>query len=137
MPYAFYPDMLPKFFIDRDLGSKELPRILREAKLEIETSQGYYGIQGSQNIPDEEWIKMVAHNGWVAMSDDKFNQKPSERDVIIKYQARCFVIEDGTITAEEAANLILDNLVEIARMCAEMGPLLCILLINGGVERVI
>lgn len=107
--------MLPKFFIDRDLGSQKLPRILRNAKLDIETSQGHYGIQGSQNIPDEEWIKMVAHNGWVAISDDKLTKKRSEYKAIINYQARCLVIEDGTIKAEEAAELIIKNLPEIVR----------------------
>lgn len=80
---------------------------------------------------------MVAQNGWVAISDDKLTKKRSEYEAIINYQARCLVIEDGTIKAEEAAELIIKNLPKIARLCAETGPLLCILLINGGVKRVI
>lgn len=137
MPYASYPAVLPKFFIDRDLGAIAFPQKLREAKLEVVTSQEYYGIEVSQEVPDEIWIKLAADKGWVSISDDKFTKKESERDTIIKYGARCFVIEDGTMTAEEAANLVINNLGEIITTCQELGPFLCILLTNGGIKRII
>ena len=99
MLYAFCLAVLPKFFIDRDLGAIAFPRILQEAKLEVVISQEHYGIQGSQEVPDEIWIKLVADQEWIGISNDKFTKKESERKAIQKYGARCFVLEDGTITS--------------------------------------
>ena len=137
MPYASCPAVPPKFFIDRDLGAIAFPQKLQEAGLDVVTSQEYYGIQVSQEVPDEIWIKLTANKGWVSISDDKFTQKELERETIKKTGARCFVIEDGTITAEEAANLVIDNLGDIITICQELGPFLCILLTNGGIKRII
>ena len=129
--------MLPKFFIDRDLGTKKFPQKLKEAGLKVVTLQQHYGARVAKSVSDEEWLRLVADQKWVGISNDKFTKKPSERETIEQYNVRCFVIEDGAITAEEAAKLVIDNLVKITTLCQEIGPFLCILLTNGGIKRII
>lgn len=57
--------MLPKFFIDRDLGTKKFPQKLKEAGLKVVTLQQHYGARVAKGVSDEKWLRLVADQKWV------------------------------------------------------------------------
>ena len=103
--------------------------------MEVITSQDYYGPQGSQEVEDEDWIELTAEEGWIAVSNDKLLNKPTERDTIARVGARCFVFESGEMTGEELAELFIYYLTEILRICEQPGPFLWIIR-EAAIQRV-
>jgi hypothetical protein len=55
----------PVFFTDRDLG-RQFPAALRQAGLQIEQHDNYFG----PDTLDEEWIGEIGRRGWVAVTRD-------------------------------------------------------------------
>lgn len=78
-------------------------------------------------MEDTDWIELAAEEGWIAVSNDKLRNKPAERETIAQVGARCFVLEPGEMTGEELAELFINYLTEILRICEEPGPFLCII----------
>jgi hypothetical protein len=54
----------PQFFIDRSLGRIEVPRLLREAGLQVITLAEHYGMPRDQDVADTERIEDCSRNQW-------------------------------------------------------------------------
>ena len=52
-----HPAGLPDLFIDRSLGRKKVPAILRGAGLRMRTLAEVYGVPGDQGIQDVVWLE--------------------------------------------------------------------------------
>jgi len=49
-----HPAGLPELFVDRSLGRKQVPKILRAAGLNLRTLAEYYGMPRDQEVEDVE-----------------------------------------------------------------------------------
>lgn len=63
------------YFFDHNL-SWRMAAILRLVGIETQWVKDYFG---RDDVDDEEWIRVVAEKGWIAVSDDyKMRRKPAE-----------------------------------------------------------
>ena len=117
-----HPEGLPRLFLDRSLGSVQVPRLLRQAGLDLVTMAEYYG-RADQEIADPEWLGLVGSNDWVAFTKDEgIRFQASNREALIEHKVRCFYLARQDLAAIEMAARFLRNLPAIARACIRPGP---------------
>ena len=115
----------PFVFLDRSLGRIEVPRLLREAGIELVTLAEHYGIPEDQTVEDTTWIVDAANRGWILfMKDARIRRRPAERIAIETSKARCFCQSDGNLRSAEMAQRYVDNWAAIVRASEEAGPFL-------------
>jgi len=76
------------FFTDRDLG-QQFPDILAAAGLVVHRHSAHFLPSGS----DEDWLRLVGANGWVAITHDKrIRYKPNELAAVEEHGVRLLVV---------------------------------------------
>lgn len=93
----------PTFFIDRDLGNRIFPEVLREAGILIARHNDHF----EQNAPDAVWIPEVARRRWFVITHDKqIRYTPLERDAVMRCGLGMFVLRGAAPHAELAQNFV-------------------------------
>jgi hypothetical protein len=83
------PRSPPTFFTDRDLG-KSVPQRLREEGLTVEAYRDHFS---RDDVADNEWLRVVAQHGWVALSHDRNIQYDREAvRVHMENRGRLFIV---------------------------------------------
>ncbi len=59
-----HPDGLPDLFIDRSLGRRQVPDLLRAAGLRLHTLAEVYGVPADEKVTDVEWLALAGARGW-------------------------------------------------------------------------
>lgn len=99
-----------EFFIDRNLGTRIFPEILREAGLVIHLHQDYF----PQQEKDRVWIARPALEGWPIISPDKrISRDIVEVDAVMESGAAMFCMSGGHYPAEIQANNFLRCLPQV------------------------
>ncbi len=113
-----------RFFLDRGLGSHVVPAALRDAGWELETMDERYGVHGSQDIKDVQWIEEATEHGDVLLCKDlKIASNPLEAAVIYRVSARAFGLARRDIVGPSMVSCLLDNEQRIFRMARRaVGP---------------
>jgi hypothetical protein len=76
------------FFTDRDLGTR-FPEILAAAGLLVQRHRDHF----PPDCPDEEWLRAVGENGWVAIThDSRIRYKPNELAAVIRHHVSLLVV---------------------------------------------
>lgn len=120
-----HPDGLPELFLDRSLGRRQVPDLLRAAGLHLQTLAEVYGVPADETIADVEWLARAGHEGWVVlMKDDRIRYRPAERAALIDHRVRAFCLTSGNLRAAEMAQLYLAVLGKIVSACTAPGPFL-------------
>jgi hypothetical protein len=120
-----HPDGLPTLFIDRSLGRRQVPDMLRAAGLRLHTLAEVYGIPADETIADVEWLTRAGREGWVVlMKDERIRYRPAERAAVLDHSVRAFCLTSGNLRATDMASLYLGVLDRIAAACAAPGPFL-------------
>ena len=118
-----HPEGLPRLFLDRSLGSVQVPRRLREAGLDLVTMAEHYGTPADQAVADPEWLELVGSNDWVAFTKDEgIRLQARNREALIEHKVRCFYLARQDLAASEMARRYLRNLLTIVRACSRPGP---------------
>lgn len=118
-----HPDGLPDLFLDRSLGRKKVPDLLRSAGLRLITLAEHYGIPADEGVADTEWLELAGRNGWaVFLKDARIRSRTVEREVVETFSVRCFCISRQDLTGEQMAERYLTHLDAIAEACADDGP---------------
>ena len=118
-----HPDGLPDLFLDRSLGRIQVPRLLRDAGLRLITLAEHYGIPEDEEVTDVEWLELAGRNGWaVLLKDARIRNRTVERQVVQRFEVRCFCITRQDLTAAQMAQRYLDQLDAITEASAEPGP---------------
>ena len=124
------PDLT--FFIDRSLGRKKVPAILRVAGLRLNTLAEVYGTPEDEQVKDPAWLARAGAEGWpVLMKDSGISKDPFEKHTVTQHGVRCFCIGNGKLSAQEMAGWILSALGEIALACNEPGGFIYTINRNG------
>jgi hypothetical protein len=75
-----HPDGLPELFLDRSLGRKKVPELLRAEGIRLITLAEHYGIPNDETIADTEWLQLCGERSWLAvMKDDRIRYVGAER----------------------------------------------------------
>ena len=118
-----HPAGLPDIFVDRSLGRHKVPARLRAAELRLVTLAEHYGMPADEKIKDEEWLRLVGGQGWVAFTKDtRLRYNRAGKEALSTYRVRCFGLTGKNLRADELAQRFLDNLPAITKACGNPGP---------------
>jgi PIN like domain/Phage integrase family len=106
-----HPEGLPDLFLDRSLGRKIVPELLRADGLRLVTLSEHYGIPD-----DEEWLEFAGTSGKaVLMKDTLIRYNRAEREAVKRHGVRCFCLTRQDLTCPEMAARFIANLDAITR----------------------
>lgn len=118
-----HPAGLPDLFLDRSLGRKQVPNLLRAAGLNLITLAEHYGIPADEQVADTDWLELAGRNGWaVFFKDARIRGRTAEREAVKEFRVRCFCISSQRLTAGQMAIRYLRHLDAITDACTEGGP---------------
>ena len=102
--------MTPTFFLDRNLGGKTFPNILRSAGVSVVLLEEHF----NPKTPDELWITWVAKKKYFALGNDyRILRNATQRKVVLNAGLGYFVIRDAQCTAKVSAENFLITLPKI------------------------
>lgn len=88
----------PHFFIDRSLGRRQVPNLLRDDGWDLVTLSEHYGIPHDETVQDVEWLRLAGEHAWpVLMKDERIRYRPAER-------AACSPTESGRSASPPATS---------------------------------
>lgn len=126
-----HPAELPEFFLDRSLGSIQVPTVLRAAGLRLTTLAERYGAEHAQFVRDIEWLEEAGQRGEVVlMKDSRIYVNPLERSMVRQAGVRCFCLSKKSLKADQMAQWFLNNLPRMTTACAERGPFMYVVYEN-------
>lgn len=122
---AGHPEGLPVLFLDRSLGRRQVPAMLREAGLRLHTLAEVYGVPADQDVVDTAWLQLAGERGWpVLMKDERIRYRPAERAALVAHRVQAFCLTGGNLRAAVMAEQYLAVLDDLARACEKPGPFL-------------
>ena len=120
-----HPAGLPPLFLDRSLGRRQVPDLLRAAGLQLQTLSEVYGIPADEDVSDVTWLALAGSQGWpVLMKDERIRYRAAERDVLVANGVNAFCLTSGNLRAAEMAAQFLAAMVQLAVACGQPGPFL-------------
>lgn len=107
MPSSGPPELsAPQFFIDRDLGTRTFPWVLRAAGISVVLHDEVF--PAIQKVPDDEWLRYTAAHGLVGIShDSKIRYTSASRDDILRHGARLLILKGKASHDGLARNFVL------------------------------
>jgi hypothetical protein len=119
----------PSYFIDRCLGHYDLPRLLREAGMDLVTHRDFGVLHDEEDVV---WIPKVAKAGYVILTSDKdIRKNPLELQAVIQSRALYFVLGRGSRTAQRNAEIIKAHRRQIEDLARDhAGPLISQINVN-------
>jgi len=95
----------PVFFLDRNLGRKTVPALLRDAGFHVEVMDDHF----APETRDEAWLQEVGKLGWFAVTlDAKIRYRRREQEAIRRFNVGLFLLVrwKGSTAATMAQALI-------------------------------
>ena len=97
---AGHPEGLPDLFLDRSLGRRQGPALLREAGLRLHTLAEVYGVPADEDVADTDWLELAGQRGWpVLMKDERIRYPPPERAAVVRHRVQAFRLTGGNLRA--------------------------------------
>jgi hypothetical protein len=122
---AGHPEGLPEFFVDRSLGRRQVPDLLRAAGVRLRTLAEVYGIPADEAVEDVDWLAHAGAQGWtVLMKDERIRYRAAEREALLAHNVQAFRLNRGDLRAAEMAETYIRVLPRIVVACQEPGPFL-------------
>ncbi len=122
---AGHPQGLPDLFLDRSLGRRQVPALLRDAGLQLHTLAEVYGIPADEAVADTEWLELTGQRGWpVLMKDGHIRYRPAERAAVVAHRVQAFCLTGGNLRAAAMAEQYLTVIADLAQACLNPGPFL-------------
>lgn len=80
------------FFVDRSLGSRQVPAALRAAGHEVVAHDEVFG----PDEGDEVWLRRAGEEGWIVLiKDDRIRYRQHEREALVEAGVQAFVLTNG------------------------------------------
>ena len=122
---AGHPEGLPDLFLDRSLGRRQVPALLRGAGLRLHTLAEVCGVPAGEDVEDTEWLELAGQRGWpVLMKDERIRYRPSERAAVVAHRVQAFCLTSGNVRAAAMAEQYLTVIGDLAQACTRPGPFL-------------
>ena len=102
----------PTLYLDRNLGSKIIPGILKSHGIPCEIHDEHL----PQDAADPEWINLCSDKNWIAITRDaKIRYNSVILDAIKNSHVGIFILTSKTLTGEEQAQVIVKAYKKIAK----------------------
>ena len=112
-----HPDGLPDLFLDRSLGRKKVPELLRAEGIRLITLAEHYGIPHDETVADTEWLQLCGERGWLAvMKDDRIRYVGAERQALFDFRVMAAVITNANLSALDMATRIFRALTDLPQL---------------------
>lgn len=122
------------FFIDRCLGSRDVPGALRAAGAAVEIHADHF----AQDEKDEVWIPAVTARGWSILTKDKrIRRRESEVEALRRSGAAAFVLTGKDLTGAEMAQAFVAALPRMLAIVAKYDRPLVATVSRSGVVGVL
>jgi predicted nuclease of predicted toxin-antitoxin system len=108
-PSAASSESLPDFtvFLDATFGRRTVASRLRDTGVTVEVHDDHF----PPGTPDDEWLSVCGQNDWIVISQDqKIRYRKNELAAAQDAGVRLFVLTAGSITGEEAGDIIVSAL---------------------------
>ncbi len=124
----------PTFFVDRCLGTVDVPRALRDAGAHVAVHDDHF----PQGCQDEEWLRVVGQKGWAVLTKDKWIRRNElERAALESAQVAAFVLSAGDLSGEATGAAFVAALPRMEHILAKWDrPLIARVTQSGNVEVV-
>lgn len=120
-----HPEGLPDLFLDRSLGRRQVPALLRDAGLRLHTLAEVYGVPADEAVADTDWLELAGQRGWpVLMKDERIRYRPAERAAVVAQRVQAFCLTGGNLRAAAMAEQYLAVIHDLAQACTRPGPFL-------------
>lgn len=107
----------PVFFVDRSLGSVDVPAGLRAAGATVEIHDDHF----PQTQADVDWLPIVGESGWVVLTKDRrIRTRNLESQALLDAGVAAFVLTAGDVTGGEMAAALVKALPRMRRMAAKL-----------------
>lgn len=104
----------PHFFVDRNLGRRQVPELLRAEGWDLVTLAEHYGIPADESVADVDWLQVAGGRGWpVLMKDERIRYRPAERAALLTHGVRAFCLTSGNLTGREMAELFIRHRADV------------------------
>lgn len=98
------PPEAPVFFVERSLGARVVPAVLRARGVRVEVHADHF----KHDEADAIWLSAVGRNGWVLLTKDKhIRLRTLEREALLRADVRAFSLTSGNLTGDEMAGVFL------------------------------
>jgi hypothetical protein len=96
----------PVFFIDRDLGPRTFPAILRTAGLRVEIHDDHFP-DDRRPAADHVWLRLIAERGWIGVTHDaRIRYTSRSRDELMRFGAQALILKGGASPQVLAENFV-------------------------------
>lgn len=118
-----FEDSQPRFFLDRNLGSRIIPDGLREHGWLLTTMDERYGFERSQEIADIDWIRESSHRGeCILTKDTAIARNPVEARIVHMCNARVVTVTNQRVPAATVLSWLIANETAIGRWALRTLP---------------
>lgn len=107
------------YYLDRALGKHIIADLLRASGVQIEVHDDHLPI----DAPDEDWIGLIAAQGWIGITKDRhIRHRHSELSAIKSHKAKVLVVRAKNATATEIADVLIKSLSKIEKFVTSNKP---------------
>lgn len=100
----------PHFFVDRSLGRRRVPELLRADGWDLITLAERYGIPDDERVLDTEWLSLAGAQGWpVLMKDERIRYRSGEREALVNSEVVAFCLSSGNLDAQRMAECFMHH----------------------------
>ena len=115
----------PVFFVDRSLGKKALPDVLRSSGWQIECHETHFPKNANNpEVSDVEWINFAGSKGWMILTADNCTlSNPLETKALMECGTLVFMLgRRNDKTGEQMAGIFAEHKNEIWRKIKNHKP---------------
>jgi len=108
------------FFVDRSLGRKVIPDVLRAAGEEVQVHDDFF----PQDAKDEVWLAGVGRHGWVVLTKDKhIRYRQVEIQALLAAKVRAFILTaSGDLSGAEVGQIFVKAMPAMKKLCETTTP---------------
>jgi predicted nuclease of predicted toxin-antitoxin system len=125
--------LLPEFFVDHCLGTKQFPEFLRNKGFEAKIMMSEFG---RSDVQDTEWIEAIGKNNWIVFTKDAaIRRRTAERNAVIKHNLRVFCLVHQQLSFVESTSIFESNWTKLEKWFFKPGPWI-VAVRKSGIEEV-
>ena len=122
---AGHTQPMPEFVLDRSLGRRQVPDLLRGSGLVVHPLAEVFGVPADESVDDRVWLERVGAERWVVlMKDERIRYRPAERAALLDHGVRAFCLTNGNLPARAMAEHFLASLDRSDPACSHPAPYL-------------
>lgn len=119
------------FFVDRCLGSKDVPEALLKAGARVEKHADHF----PDDSPDQHWLQEVGRRGWAVITKDRaIRRNTLESQALATAGVRAFVVTSANMSSGDMTEMLSKHLKRMENLVRSRRPPFIAAVTKGGVQ---